>query len=181
MPTTVTVPGTADLAVVGGGVWGVSIAYHYARLNIGRVLLLEWNAQASAATSRAAALLTQARAKTALMPLIAQTYVDIADLEMTLGKSLDGRRVGSLHIAASASRQRELQELLAIAGQAGLPVETLTADEAAGRAPWLNPEAIMSVVFMPELGRLHRPVPAGDGLRLRRQNVWRYPLPRRGR
>lgn len=150
MPTTVTVPETADLVIVGGGVWGLSIAYHYARLNIGRVLLLERNALASAATSRAAALLTQARAKTALMPLIAQTYVDIADLEMTLGESLDARRVGSLHIAASASRQRELQELLAIAGQAGLPVETLTADEAVRRAPWLNPEAIMSAVLMPE-------------------------------
>jgi len=150
MPTTDTSPETADLIIVGGGVWGLSIAYHYARLEMGRVLLLERNALASAATSRAAALLTQARAKTALMPLIAQTYADITDLEVALGESLDGRRVGSLHVTASASRQRELRELMAIAGQAGLSVEALTADEAARRAPWLNPEAIMSAAFMPE-------------------------------
>ena len=73
MPTTDTSPETADLVIVGGGVWGLSIAYHYARLEVGRVLLLERNALASAATSRAAALLTQARAKRALMPLITQT------------------------------------------------------------------------------------------------------------
>jgi sarcosine oxidase subunit beta len=150
MPTTDTSPETADLVIVGGGVWGLSIAYHYARLEMGRVLLLERNALASAATSRAAALLTQARAKTALMPLIAQTYADITDLEVALGESLDGRRVGSLHVTASASRQRELRELMAIAGQAGLSVEALTADEAARRAPWLNPEVIMSAAFMPE-------------------------------
>lgn len=45
---------TADLVIVGGGVWGLSIAYHYARLEMGRGLLLERNALASAATSRAA-------------------------------------------------------------------------------------------------------------------------------
>jgi sarcosine oxidase subunit beta len=150
MPTTDTSPETTDLVIVGGGVWGLSIAYHYARLKVGRVLLLERNTLASAATSRAAALLTQARAKTVLMPLIAQTYADITDLEVALGESLDGRRVGSLHVTASASRQRELRELMAIAGQAGLSVEALTADEAARRAPWLNPEAIMSAAFMPE-------------------------------
>ncbi|MFZ1828468.1 MAG: FAD-dependent oxidoreductase [Candidatus Competibacteraceae bacterium] len=150
MPTTDTSPETADLVIVGGGVWGLSIAYHCARLKVGRVLLLERNALSSAATSRAAALLTQARAKTALMPLIAQTYADITDLEVALGESLDGRRVGSLHVTASASRQRELRELMAIAGQAGLSVEALTADEAARRAPWLNPEAIMNAAFMPE-------------------------------
>jgi 4-methylaminobutanoate oxidase (formaldehyde-forming) len=150
MSTTDTSPETADLVIVGGGVWGLSIAYHYARLEMGRVLLLERNALASAATSRAAALLTQARAKTALMPLIAQTYADIATLQEELGESLDLRQVGSLHVAASESRQRELRELMAIAGQAGLPVEELTAEEAARRAPWLNPEAIMSAAFMPE-------------------------------
>ena len=64
----------ADLVIIGGGVFGLSIAYHYARLEAGRVLLLERNVLATAATSRAAALLTRARAKTALMPLIAQTY-----------------------------------------------------------------------------------------------------------
>jgi 4-methylaminobutanoate oxidase (formaldehyde-forming) len=148
MPTTDTSLETADLVIVGGGVWGLSIAYHYARLEMGRVLLLERNALASAATSRAAALLTQTRAKTALMPLIAQTYADIATLQEELGESLDLRQVGSLHVVASKSRQRELWELMAIADQAGLPVQALTADEAARRAPWLHPEAIMSAVFM---------------------------------
>ncbi|MCB1771042.1 MAG: FAD-dependent oxidoreductase [Candidatus Competibacteraceae bacterium] len=105
----------ADLVIIGGGLWGLSIAWHYARLDVGRVMVLERNLLASAATSRAAALLTRARAKTALMPLIAQTYADITALEGESGEALDLHQVGSLHIAASEARQQELRELVAIA------------------------------------------------------------------
>ena len=140
----------ADLVIIGGGVFGLSIAYHYARLEVGRVLLLERNALATAATSRAAALLTRARAKTALMPLIAQTYADIALLETELGESLDLRQVGSLYLAASETRARELRELVIVAERAGLRVEWVSADEASRRVPWLNPEAVADAAFMAE-------------------------------
>ena len=131
---------------------GCSIAWHYARLGAGRVILLERDTLAFAATSRAAALLTRARAKTALMPLVEQTYADIAALEEELDEPLDLHRVGSLHVAASEARQRELRELVAIAEAADLQVEWLAADEAVRRAPWLNPEAIAAAAFMPEDG-----------------------------
>ena len=114
------------------------------------MLLLERNALATAATSRAAALLTRARAKTALMPLIAQTYADIALLETELGESLDLRQVGSLHLAASETRARELRELVIVAERAGLRVEWVSADEASRRVPWLNPEVVADAAFMAE-------------------------------
>jgi hypothetical protein len=37
----------ADLVIIGGGLWGLSIAWHYARLDRGRVILLERNTLAS--------------------------------------------------------------------------------------------------------------------------------------
>ncbi len=142
----------ADLVIVGGGIFGCSIAWHYARLDAGRVILLERNTLAFEATSRSAALLTRARAKNVLMPLVAQTYTDIATLEAELGEPLDLCQVGSLHVAASEVRQRELRELVAVAEAAGLTVEGLTADEAVRRAPWLNPEVVVAAAFMPEDG-----------------------------
>lgn len=140
----------ADLVIIGGGVFGLSIAHHYARLEAGRVLLLERNALATAATSYAAALLTRARAKTALMPLIAQTYADIALLETELGEALELRQVGGLHLAAGETRARELRELVILAERAGLCVEWMSADEAGRRVPWLNPEAVAAAAFMAE-------------------------------
>lgn len=141
-----------DVLIIGGGILGCSIAWHYARLGIGQVMLLERHALAASATSQAAALLTQARAKTALMPLIAQTYADIAVLEAELGESLDLRRVGSLHVAATEARQRELSELALIANSAGLQVESWTVDEIRRRVPWLNSEAVAAATFMPDDG-----------------------------
>ena len=141
-----------DVLIIGGGILGCSIAWHYARLGIGQVMLLERHALAASATSQAAALLTQARAKTALMPLIAQTYADIAVLEAELGESLDLRRVGSLHVAATEARQRELSELTLIANSAGLQVESWTADAIRRRVPWLNSEAVAAATFMPDDG-----------------------------
>lgn len=119
-----------DLLIIGGGIFGCSIAWHYTQLTAGRVLLLERGALASATTSRAAALLTQVRAKTALMPLIKQTYADINTLETELGEALALHRVGSLHVAASTTRLRELRELATLAESSGLRADWLTMDEA---------------------------------------------------
>ncbi len=142
----------ADLVIVGGGIFGCSIAWHYARLGVGRVLLLERDILACAATSCAAALLTRARVKTALMVLIAQTYSDIAALEAELDETLDLHRVGSLHVAASALHRRELQDLVGVAERAGLRVDWLTADDAIWRVPWLNLEGDAVTAFMPDDG-----------------------------
>lgn len=142
----------ADLVIVGGGIFGCSIAWHYARLGVGRVLLLERDTLAFAATSCAAALLTRARVKTALMALIAQTYADIATLQEELDESLDLRRVGSLHVAASALHQRELQDLVGVAERAGLRVDWLAMEDAIRRVPWLNLEDDAVAVFMPDDG-----------------------------
>ena len=48
------VPRTADVAVVGGGVVGCSIAYHLARQGAGRVVVLERESVGSGTTSKAA-------------------------------------------------------------------------------------------------------------------------------
>src|SRR5438876_11896846 len=51
-----TVPTTADVIVVGGGVNGASIAYHLAGKKAGRVVLLEKRALASGPTGRSTAI-----------------------------------------------------------------------------------------------------------------------------
>jgi sarcosine oxidase subunit beta len=50
------VPRTADVVIVGGGVHGASLAYHFARKNAGRVVLIEKKFIASGPTGRSTAL-----------------------------------------------------------------------------------------------------------------------------
>src|SRR2546423_12397409 len=52
----VDLPRTADVVIVGGGVHGASIAYHLARKNAGRIVLIEKKFIASGPTGRSTAL-----------------------------------------------------------------------------------------------------------------------------
>ncbi|MBK8535055.1 MAG: FAD-binding oxidoreductase [Candidatus Competibacteraceae bacterium] len=144
----------ADLIIIGGGILGLSIAWHYARLSQGKVVVLERNLFAGAATSRAAALLTQARSKPALIPLVRQTYADIASLEQSLGESLDLRRVGSLHLAAAVNWERELQELADLNTLHGVALQWLPPGELPALVPWLHPDPVRVALFTPDDGYL---------------------------
>ncbi len=143
---------SADLIVIGGGILGLSIAYHYSRFGRGRVVVLERHLLANAATSRAAALLTQARSQPALIPLVRQTYRDLADLERMLDESLDLHRVGSLHLAASADRARELRELADLNERHGIRMRWLDPGDLPLLVPWLNAESMQAALFTPDDG-----------------------------
>src|SRR5438552_15652551 len=52
----VDVPKTADIVIVGGGVHGASLAYHFARKKAGRVVMIEKKFIASGPTGRSTAL-----------------------------------------------------------------------------------------------------------------------------
>ncbi|AWK84976.1 NAD(P)/FAD-dependent oxidoreductase [Azospirillum thermophilum] len=147
-----TLPATADVVIVGGGILGLSIAWHLTRRDTRRVLLLERNAPAASATSRAAALLTRARSDRATAALVRRTYDAIAELEAELGEPLDLRRVGTLHVAGSPATLAPLEALMAAAD--GEAVEWLDAAEAARRVPWLAAETVLRAAFMPADGFL---------------------------
>jgi sarcosine oxidase, subunit beta len=51
-----TLPRTADVVIVGGGVHGASLAYHFARKKAGRVVLIERKFLASGPTGRSTAM-----------------------------------------------------------------------------------------------------------------------------
>src|SRR5712691_9288671 len=53
---------TARVVIIGGGIWGCSIAYHLARAGVSDVLVLERGELASGNTSQAAGLVGQLRA-----------------------------------------------------------------------------------------------------------------------
>lgn len=141
---------SADVVIVGGGIIGCAIAYYLSQQAAGRVLLIERRLIAEANTSRAAALLTRARAKACLMPLVRETYQVIEELEAQLGETLGLRRVGSLHVAASPATKFELNELVEVARQAGLEAYWVAPEDASAMVPWLTLDNNARVAYMPE-------------------------------
>ena len=115
-----------DIIVIGGGLLGCATAYQLAKRKAGRILLLERNDIASQATSRAACLLTRARTKRILMPLVQETYDCIEEIEQLTGESLGLQMCGSITIASSETSQKGLDELEAAADSFGIPNEHIS-------------------------------------------------------
>lgn len=143
---------TFDHIVIGGGVLGLSIAYHLARDSRESLLVLERNELAGAASSKAAGLILQATAKTPKTPLVKLTRDTIPQLEEELGETIGFHGVGSLRVAASAVREAELQAMEQDAGGHGIPFQHLSRQEARDRAPWLQASTARRITLFPSDG-----------------------------
>ncbi|MBS1508031.1 MAG: FAD-binding oxidoreductase [Bacteroidetes bacterium] len=140
----------ANLVIVGGGVFGNSIAYHYIKNNPGKkVIVLERNELCNAATSRAAAMITKVRAKKQFIPLAQRTYAAIAEMEALLKESMAIKKVGIMYLASSSAKVNELNELARTADEFGERWEFLTPHQAERKAPWLNASTAEQIIFTP--------------------------------
>jgi 4-methylaminobutanoate oxidase (formaldehyde-forming) len=141
-----------DHVVVGGGIIGASITYHLIRKEAGKVLLLERNELASAASSRAAGLVLQASTKFSNTPLAELTTRSVPILEEELGESVGFHDVGSLRVAASETRASELAAMAEDASRWGIPVEWPSAAEVGHMVSWLDASSVHKVAFFPTDG-----------------------------
>jgi len=141
-----------DHIIIGGGIIGCSIAYHLAKNDAGRIVVLERNELASAASSRAAGLILQATTKPSNTPLVQATGSTIADLEAELGDTIGLHTVGSLRIAASPPRLKELQTLAEEAVSRNIPCERLNHAQAKAMVPWLELPRDCETLFVPTDG-----------------------------
>src|SRR5438034_8447182 len=87
---------TARVVVVGGGIWGCSIAYHLARAGVSDVLVLERRELASGNTSQAAGLVGQLRAS----ELMARSIMTVVD-RLTRWQDRKSTRLNSSHTVIS--------------------------------------------------------------------------------
>ncbi len=143
---------TFDHIIIGGGVLGLSIAYHLVRDRTDSVLVVERNELASAASSRAAGLILQATSKPANTPLARSTRNVIGQLEEQLGETIGFHAVGSLRIAATAAREAELQTMERDASNHGIPLASVSSGEAIDMAPWLLASSACRITYFPTDG-----------------------------
>jgi sarcosine oxidase, subunit beta len=143
------VNGSQEVIIIGAGVLGCAIAYHLAGAGL-KPLVIERRGIAQAATSRAAGLLTRARAKSGLLALVRQTYEDMRTLEADHGEALGVRTTGSLYVGASGPTIRAHRDLMAMAAAQGEKVLRISLPEARELVGWLHLEGDEEVFFMPE-------------------------------
>ena len=116
-------PTASRICIIGGGAIGCSIAYHLARRGERDVVLLERLALTHGATWHAAGLVGQLRSSSNLTRLMRYSAELYAKLEAETGQATGWHGVGSLRLASSPARWRELQRSATMAKGFGFHVD----------------------------------------------------------
>jgi glycine cleavage system aminomethyltransferase T/glycine/D-amino acid oxidase-like deaminating enzyme len=128
--------------VIGGGIAGVSCAYHLARAGVRDVLLLEKGELTSGSTHHAAGLVTQFNPSPTMMRFrrySVELYEELGVFET----------VGSLRIASSPESYLELRRGVSRAHGIGLDAELVGPEEVRRLMPAASPESLYGAVWMP--------------------------------
>ena len=143
----------AQVVVIGGGVFGVSVVYHLAKMGCRDVVLIDKGELTSGTTFHSVGLVSQFRTSPALMKIMNYTirlFNELAQGEG--GPSLGWRTVGSMRLASSPDRLKALKREVSRAKAIGLAADILSAKEVVDRCPFLSGEGLHGAVWVPDDG-----------------------------
>jgi 4-methylaminobutanoate oxidase (formaldehyde-forming) len=132
----------SQVVVIGGGIAGVSCAYHLAKAGVSDVVLVEKGELTSGSTHHAAGLVTQFNPSPTMMRFrrySVQLYEELGVFE----------RVGSLRIASSHDSLLELRRGVSRAHAIGLDAELVGPEEARALFPAITDRELYGAVWMP--------------------------------
>ncbi len=148
-------PARVDVAIIGGGVVGASIAYHLTKLGIRNIVLLERKQLTSGTTWHAAGLVGQLRANRNLTELAKYTTGLFEGLEKETGQATGFKQNGSISIALNEGRFEELKRGASMAKNFGLEVKVISTGEIQERLPHYNLSGAVGGVFLPKDGQVN--------------------------
>ncbi len=139
----------AAAVVVGGGIWGCAIAYHLARAGLRDVVVLERRELACGNTPQAAGLVGQLRSTELMVRSIRRVVARLEGWAAEHGEECGFRQVGSLKLALTEGRVKELEEHVAHARGWGLDVELISPAAARARVPLLDAAGVRAAAWIP--------------------------------
>ncbi len=147
-------PGSARCVIIGGGVGGVSIAYHLAELGYEDVVLVERSQLTSGSTFHSAGLVGQLRGSVSLTKMMMHSV----ELYRRIGDESEFDpgwvECGGIRLASTEERMEELRRQAGWAKTFGLPLELISADEAKEMFPLMSTEGVLGAAFLPTDGYL---------------------------
>ena len=142
----------ADVVVIGGGILGVSIAWHLARAGITDTVVVERNEVASGATAYTAGLVSLARTNRDALAMVRCTLDAIAELEASLGHSVGFHRTGTMRVAENGETSEGLENMVRLLSSTGIESRIIDGESAREMVPWLDSAVAHSIIHVAEDG-----------------------------
>ena len=144
-----TIPKSAKVIIIGGGVIGCSVAYHLAKFGWKDTILLERDQLTSGTTWHAAGLVSQL-GPTAAITKIRKYSLDLyKELEKKVDHSAGLRLNGALSIAQTKGRWQELLRQATTAQLYDVDVRILDKDQIKKDYPIISTDEIIGGILMP--------------------------------
>ena len=148
-------PTQARVVVVGGGIAGVSTAYHLTKLGIRDVVLLEQGKLTCGTTWHAAGLVGQTRATRNATRMSLYGIELYSTLEHETGLATGWKQCGSLNVARTADRLTLMRRQMARAQSFGIEFDFVAPADAARYAPILRTDDLVGAVWIPGDGKVN--------------------------
>ena len=142
----------ARVVVIGGGVGGCAILYWLTKLGVQDAVLVERDELTSGSTFHSAGLVGQLRGSLPLTRMMMWSVELYRTLGAEVGLETGWHEVGSLRLASSQERLEELTRQAGWAKTFGLPLELISADEAAGLFPPMAVDGVLGAAYLPTDG-----------------------------
>lgn len=150
-----TVPGTARVVIVGGGIMGCGLAYHLAHEGWTDVVLLEKGQLTCGSTWHAAGQITHSTSSFGLGKCVEYNIgLYSGKLEAETGQSVTWHGCGSFRLAYDEDELDWLRHTLSVGRSLGFPIELVGPDRVRELHPYYNLEGVLGALHTPEDGHV---------------------------
>jgi sarcosine oxidase subunit beta len=146
------VPSHASVVIIGGGVMGLSTAYHLARRGVRDVVLLDKDALGSGSTCKAAGGVRAQFSDPVNITLGARSLETFRDFGVLFGQEIDLREVGYLFLLSSPEDVSAFEANVALQNDLGIPSRMIGVDEARRLSPLISTDGLLAAAYSPTDG-----------------------------
>lgn len=145
---------TADIIVIGGGIIGLSAAYHLSKRKA-RVLVLEKSFPASGSTGRCIGGIRLQFSTEASIRLMQESMSQFKNMQEEFGFSVEFQQGGYLFLAHSEDKLAAFRKVSEIQRRLGVNVNLLSVEECKKLVPSLRTEGLLGGVYGPDDGQAY--------------------------
>nr|XP_039249122.1 sarcosine dehydrogenase, mitochondrial-like isoform X1 [Styela clava] len=153
--TTSVLPESADVVIIGGGSVGCSTAYHLAKLDIGKVVLIEKDKLTSGTTWHSAGILWNLRGHRSLTQMQIHTQQLLSRiLPEETGFDSGWIKTGSIYLTRRETQMDALEKLSLMGSELGVELRMIDTDEISKLHPLIDTGGILGGLYSPDDGSL---------------------------